>query len=312
MSFNIGPVFWRVKIKEVTLTLASMKLVGCTVTVMLNANITVSPGDNIAAHRFEWEQIAGDPVIWLEDQDQPSVTWQYPDEFRTDRTFRFWVDRGTNVEQFADILVTAIPRSDFSQGTSVNPTYFTTTDSVSGIAANPYTAHDLYGFNTSVESPTAWIISWTGPTDFTAVRYEVERFDAPSMTWVHESYLLQTVIVLPMANTHTIRITAYDKYSHTTSVVFSIPSILIPPYIPQTTIQPGVTVQHSRSVNPITLTTFEVDSTTVMSPPTANTTRIVQNFSLLILPTNITDTTRSDPTIAHTRTVQTFTGGSLG
>lgn len=312
MSFNIGPMFWRVKIKEVTLTLASMKLVGCTTAVMLNAIVEVPPGDNIAAHRFEWELIAGDPIIWLEDQDQVSVTWQYPDDFRTDRTFRFWVDRGTNVEQFADILVTAIPRTTVDANATNGSLVDTTVSMISSPNSFPFREQDIYGYIVTPYTATERVVVWTPPVDPVATHYVVERFDPTTMSWIEYITTQSNAITVPSGVVQTIRVTAHSLYGGKTVTTISIPDDTADYIIPQTTVNPGASGGHSRVVSMISLTTLNPTTTTTSVNGSTSSTRIVQNFTLTVLPTNEVTVNLLDSSSGHSRVVQTFSGGSLG
>jgi hypothetical protein len=80
----------------------SVLLASCQEIVTLNATII---GD-ASAHTFLWEQIAGPPVIWLEPQNQITVLYQKPNT-PGDATFRFWIDKNTQFQQFRDLTVTS-------------------------------------------------------------------------------------------------------------------------------------------------------------------------------------------------------------
>lgn len=82
----------------------SIMPVTCSDIITLSAQIIGDAGDAT----FLWEQLSGAPIIWLEAQNQTAVMFQQP-ALRNDKVFRFWVNKGTPVEKYADVLVTAVP-----------------------------------------------------------------------------------------------------------------------------------------------------------------------------------------------------------
>lgn len=78
--------------------------VTCDNIVMLSATVLGDP----SGHTFEWEQISGEPVIWLESVYQTNVMFQQP-ATRDDKIFHFVVDKGKAIEKRYEVLVTAIP-----------------------------------------------------------------------------------------------------------------------------------------------------------------------------------------------------------
>ncbi len=89
---------------NVVLDLDSVLPVTCSDVVTLSARVS---GD-LTGHTFEWSQLSGTPVIWLESVNQTSVMFQQP-AARDDKVFRFTIDKGTAVAKYKDILVTAVP-----------------------------------------------------------------------------------------------------------------------------------------------------------------------------------------------------------
>ena len=61
-------------------------------------------------HTFEWEQIKGDQstVTWITPKNQKDTIIDFGG-IKVDRTFRFWVSRGTRYEKFYDIVVYGTP-----------------------------------------------------------------------------------------------------------------------------------------------------------------------------------------------------------
>lgn len=63
----------------------------------------------LAGHTVFWEQLSGDQVLWLTPQNQIVVTFATVSAGSTDRVFRFYVDKGTPLEQHDDIVVWGTP-----------------------------------------------------------------------------------------------------------------------------------------------------------------------------------------------------------
>lgn len=61
-------------------------------------------------HTFLWEQIKGDDteITWLTPKNQPSMTVQIG-SIKTDRTFRFWISKGTRYEKHYDVTIYGTP-----------------------------------------------------------------------------------------------------------------------------------------------------------------------------------------------------------
>lgn len=78
--------------------------VTCNNIVMLSATVLGDP----TGHTFEWEQISGEPVIWLESVYQTNVLFQQP-ATKDDKIFHFVVDKGKNIEKRYEVLVTSMP-----------------------------------------------------------------------------------------------------------------------------------------------------------------------------------------------------------
>lgn len=89
---------------EITFRIEHLRIVTCESIITLNAEVSNTDG----THTFEWVQIAGTPVEWLEDTHQITVMWRQP-VIRDDKVFRFYVDRNTAHEMSDTMTVTAKP-----------------------------------------------------------------------------------------------------------------------------------------------------------------------------------------------------------
>ena len=83
--------------------------VACDNVILLSATVIGDP----VGHTFEWVQISGTPVTWLESRFQTNVMFEQTTT-RDDKKFNFIVDKGRiakgkNIEKVFEILVSAIP-----------------------------------------------------------------------------------------------------------------------------------------------------------------------------------------------------------
>ena len=79
------------------------QVVVCDTTVFLEATVN---GD-LTGHTFLWEQIDGDPVTFLTPLNQFAIS--YTTANFLDKTFRFFIDKGTGIEQFDDVFMFSTP-----------------------------------------------------------------------------------------------------------------------------------------------------------------------------------------------------------
>lgn len=64
-------------------------------------------------HTFEWEQVDGDTssISWLTPKNQISMTVAIG-TIKVDRTFRFWIDKGTKFQKWYDVNIWSTPREE--------------------------------------------------------------------------------------------------------------------------------------------------------------------------------------------------------
>ena len=82
----------------------TLRIVTCDNIIMLHAEIIGFAG----TAKFRWEQVSGQPVVFLEDQNQVTVTFQQT-QIRDDKVFAFYVNKDTALEQRFLVTVTAVP-----------------------------------------------------------------------------------------------------------------------------------------------------------------------------------------------------------
>lgn len=75
----------------------------CRSVVTMTADIFGDP----RGHTFQWEQISGEPVEFLSALDQPEMMFTF--DVKEDKQFRFWIDKGTRLEQYDDVWAWQTP-----------------------------------------------------------------------------------------------------------------------------------------------------------------------------------------------------------
>lgn len=82
----------------------------CSAMVYLEA--TIAAGG--IGHPTEWEQISGTPTVTLIEVSPTQSYYETGDLVGSDKTFRFYIDRGTQIESYMDVTVYTTPTSTLS------------------------------------------------------------------------------------------------------------------------------------------------------------------------------------------------------
>lgn len=91
----------------ILITAGADQQISCATSVVLTA-VVDEPG-NLTGHTLEWEQLTGAPVIL---SCPTCLTTTYALVGLTDKSFRFWIDKGvTNKEQYDDVFIFHTPTS---------------------------------------------------------------------------------------------------------------------------------------------------------------------------------------------------------
>lgn len=137
----------------------------------LELTLTATVNGNLSGHTIMWEQMSGSTqIIWLTPTNQLSVTYAVVGGGSSDRVFRFYIDKGTPLEQFDDVTSWGTP-------TESEPyTYSSTNTGVStdtpcrnipcGSVLSTYRVFPLPSIaGTAVVNPTSgFAINWSWPT----------------------------------------------------------------------------------------------------------------------------------------------------
>lgn len=85
--------------------------------------LTATVDGNLGGHTIRWEQMSGDTqIVWLTPTNQLSATFAIVGGGSSDRTFRFYIDKGTPLEQFDDVTAWGTPTETDSYVASNTPT----------------------------------------------------------------------------------------------------------------------------------------------------------------------------------------------
>lgn len=79
----------------------------CTPVVYLEATISGDP----AGHSFEWVQLTGTPTVTLYVVSNTQAYYLPGSNPGSDKIFRYYIDKGTGIEQFGDVTIYATPTS---------------------------------------------------------------------------------------------------------------------------------------------------------------------------------------------------------
>jgi hypothetical protein len=126
--FNTFPGIWSSRARaSVSINVQTLMVVSCDTVITLVAQVIGILTDRT----YEWVQLTGTPVDWLESRFQTSVMFNQT-AVRDDKVFRFYVDKGKRTEAYKDVIVTAVPRDT---ATTVNES--------STFQCLPYTSSEL-------------------------------------------------------------------------------------------------------------------------------------------------------------------------
>lgn len=180
----------------VTIIADAFRLSGCSEVVVMVASIVVPSGKPELAP-VQWELIDGDPVTNVTSDGiypnsplnavDPEFIWAYPSAIRSDRTFRLWVNRGNQFEDWIDIVVSSVPRS-FFKDIAIPKSSGKMDDLYRGLEPGKVTNLNLIGrpdytSGNIIVPPTTYIAGWTTPSYLTnASHLEVAIRDGGTIT----------------------------------------------------------------------------------------------------------------------------------
>lgn len=138
----------------------------CATEVILTAVVD----GNLGGHTTWWEQISGDTqIVWLTPQNQLEATFAVIGGGSSDRIFRFYIDKGTPLEQYDDVTTWGTPTSILINSCSLGFNAITTDVDCRNVSCS--SIYTWYMFPTpSVEGSSAinpttnFAISWSWPT----------------------------------------------------------------------------------------------------------------------------------------------------
>ena len=174
----------------------------CDISFSLEATVI----GNLAGHTVLWEQTAGVAVTFTTPVNQLAIS--YNQSTFEDKTFRFWVDKGTASQRFDDVSVFGSPTSIISRNKTFsgnhNNNTITTTNafdadslSIRLLPQLPTAQHS--GFVIEKFYTSADLLWLTPHTDLTIIGFAVQS-RAPSGTWADVSILPETAREYPVTD----------------------------------------------------------------------------------------------------------------
>lgn len=138
------------------------QLVTCAPIVYLEASVD---GD-MNGHTFEWVQITGIPTVTLMPGGNPLQAYYVVENAGSDKTFRFYIDRNTQIQQYADVIVRTTPvdkLASLEHGAVNNLTALPAGAYSSTIWLDVDFTFDALPFNSSGQVITQTAITWDAP-----------------------------------------------------------------------------------------------------------------------------------------------------
>lgn len=138
----------------------------CALSVTLSATVN---GD-VRGHALLWEQISGDAqIVFVTPTNQLTVTYNVIGLGSADRTFRFYIDKGTSQEQYDDVIVWGTPTEVDTQRLNIFPSPTSIDSSCRNISCGSIQMY--YSFPAPTESGsyannpiTGFVLHWTAPS----------------------------------------------------------------------------------------------------------------------------------------------------
>lgn len=138
------------------------QLVTCAPIVYLEASVD---GD-MNGHTFEWVQMTGIPTVTLMPGGNPLQAYYVVENIGSDKTFRFYIDRNTQIQQYADVIVRNTPvdkLASLEHGAVNNLTALPAGAYSSTIWLDGDFTFDALPFNSSGQVITQTAITWDAP-----------------------------------------------------------------------------------------------------------------------------------------------------
>lgn len=154
--------------KVTLLSAGDTQQVVCTPMVYLTATIS---GD-LNRHTTEWEQISGSPQVTIISIDSLNAYYTVGSPAGTDKVFRFWIDKGRNYAQYADVIIRTTPTDEIYVDLNYGnlPNFITTRDSfkvAETLIMGNLVFDETIPFNSAGDTFTNnLIISWSLPKLF--------------------------------------------------------------------------------------------------------------------------------------------------
>ncbi len=133
--------------------------------------LTATVNGNLQGHTVLWEQLSGDTqIVFVTPVNQTTVTYNIVGGGSSDRLFRFYIDKGTPLEQFDDVVVWGTPTETEPYSYYIPPAPTSIDTECRNIPCSSIiTRYDVFPTpseqGTTVVNPTTgFSLIWTSPT----------------------------------------------------------------------------------------------------------------------------------------------------
>lgn len=149
----------------------------CTPMVYLSATIS----GNLNGHTTEWEQVNGTPTVDILTVDALNAYYEVSGSPGSDKTFRFWIDKGRSYQQYLDVIIRTTPADivpDTLKGGSLNTDL--SVDAAFTITVYNLTADFAFDYNIPFNSQgesfsSDFYLAWNLPGMFLETTPDSER-----------------------------------------------------------------------------------------------------------------------------------------
>lgn len=295
----------------------------CAPSVTLTATVV----GNLGGHQISWEQVTGDTqIIWVTPTNQLTVTYTVIGGGSSDRVFRFYVDKGTPIQQYSDITVWGTPTETQAYAVSSLTVLQSIEQSCKSIPCSSVSV--FYGFpppsaagTVAVNPSTGFYMTWSAPTCLsisgTDTSYVSVIQNNNGQNTVLGAFMLPTVNVIPIP-------TPYDIYYLTTTYTQGSniyhqtpcrygqvqPSNVTNIYATDTALSPNVIPKSQATYYSLTILTDPVSTNATVASVTVSSSAVY--YSLVALPDPMSTQTTILSTINTNRVVQYYSNNGIG
>ena len=299
----------------------------CDISFVLTATVV----GELTGHALLWEQISGTPVTFDSPVDQLSVS--YTQNNFDDKTFRFYVDKGTSFQKYDDVTIFGSPTTSQLNSASTGTLFSATT------------TESIYGEDISLEMLSPFpLTDYSNMVEYTSVLDPILTWNIPETIGIVTGSLVQvmdalgawtTIAALPPEDTmykitdtskrYRIRmLIMFSSLQHIDSNAIWVPSAHVNIHAVDqatafTSISSNLTSTYNYDINVITLISKDVvdiadshGSTQVANPYNYDVTKVILTILLPPVDSNRAQASISATPIINDYDVTVSSGGQVG